>query len=72
MAAARSVFILCGSSEIDGYIFCIGINSLNLNYEDNPGLRNLIRTATYLIRRKVSQPKQATINPGRFSLGIAL
>ncbi len=71
VAAARNILILCGSSEIDGYNFCMGINSLNLDYADYPGLRNLIRSATCLIRRKVFQPKQTISNPGRFSLGIA-
>ncbi|KAK1242545.1 hypothetical protein MKX08_005357 [Trichoderma sp. CBMAI-0020] len=71
VAAARHVLILCGSSEIDGYTFCMGINSLNLDYAEAPGLRNLIRSATYLIRRKVLQPKQTTSNPSTFSLNIA-
>ncbi|EHK45650.1 hypothetical protein TRIATDRAFT_291940 [Trichoderma atroviride IMI 206040] len=71
VAAARNVLILCGSSEIDGYIFCMGINSLNLNYTEAPGLRNFIRSATYLIRRKVFQPKHTTSNPSTFSLNIA-
>ncbi|KAL6885399.1 heterokaryon incompatibility domain-containing protein [Trichoderma evansii] len=71
VAAARNVLILCGPMEIDGYVFCIGINSLEITYESNPNLRNLIQSATYLIRRRVFPPTQAISKPGEFSLNIA-
>ncbi|UKZ95212.1 uncharacterized protein TrAFT101_010062 [Trichoderma asperellum] len=72
VAAARNVVILCGSTEIDGYVFCIGVNALKLTYQDNPGLGNLIRTATYLIRRTGFWPKKATSESRIFSLNIGL
>lgn len=53
-------------------MFCIGVNALKLSYEDNPGLGNLIRTATYLIRRTGFWPKKATSESRIFSLNIGL
>lgn len=53
-------------------MFCIGVNALKLTYEDNPGLRNLIRTATYLIQRTVFRLKKATSESSMFSLNIGL
>ncbi len=44
VAAARSILIKCGSTEIDGYAFCEGLNSgsPDLLSEAAPDLRNLI------------------------------
>src|SRR5438874_1311044 len=54
VAAARHVLIMCGSTEIDGYAFCLGIKSLEeskeLSYKSYPDLQSLIHSVTYLIR----------------------
>lgn len=56
--------------EIDGYIFCLGINSLKLAYKDCPDLQNLIRPITYLIRRTAPRPTNSIRVPCKFSLDI--
>jgi hypothetical protein len=41
---------MCGSTEIDGYAFCLGIDSLAACFKAHTELQNLIRSVTYLIR----------------------
>ncbi|KAG4432968.1 hypothetical protein IFR05_011536 [Cadophora sp. M221] len=50
VAAARHVLIMCGPTEIDGYAFCLGIDSLKSFFETRADLRTLIQSVTYLIR----------------------
>jgi ankyrin repeat protein len=69
VGAARHVLIMCGSTVIDGYAFCLGLQSLNLSYESCPDLQNLIRSVTYLIRDSIFRPKYATSLSGEVSLG---
>ncbi|RYP72091.1 hypothetical protein DL771_004422 [Monosporascus sp. 5C6A] len=69
-AAARHVLIKCGSTEIDGFAFCSGLNALNLSYEPCPNLPALIRSVTYLIRGAIFRPRCATGRSGSFSLNI--
>lgn len=68
VAAARHVLIRCGYTEIDGYAFCLGLQSLELSYDQD--LRNPINSVTYLIRGSVFRPKYATSPSGGVSLGI--
>jgi hypothetical protein len=70
VAAARHVLIMCGSTTIDGYAFCLGLQSLRLSYDALPDLWNPIRSVTYLIRGSIFRPKYATSLSGRVSLGI--
>ncbi|OCK97465.1 HET-domain-containing protein, partial [Cenococcum geophilum 1.58] len=42
IAAARYVLIMCGSTTIDGYAFCLGLKSLNCFDEAHPNLQNLV------------------------------
>ncbi|KAL7789842.1 hypothetical protein V8C37DRAFT_411156 [Trichoderma ceciliae] len=70
IATARHVIITCGSMEIDGNIFCLGINALKLSYGADPDLQSLIHTTTYLIRRTVFLPKGAISQAGRISLDM--
>ncbi|KAF2193318.1 HET-domain-containing protein [Zopfia rhizophila CBS 207.26] len=49
VAAARRILIMCGPAEIDGYAFCLGLQSLQTFYKDHPDLHNLVRSVTYLI-----------------------
>ncbi|KAH8665719.1 heterokaryon incompatibility protein-domain-containing protein [Tricladium varicosporioides] len=69
VAAARHVSILCGSEEIDGYAFCLGVESLKYFYEDCRNLHNLIPSVTYLIRGAIFRPKYTT-SQARVSLNI--
>ena len=41
---------MCGSTEIDGYAFCLGIDSLKEFFGARAELQSLIRSVTYLIR----------------------
>ncbi|KAK3934217.1 hypothetical protein QBC46DRAFT_274260, partial [Diplogelasinospora grovesii] len=52
VAAARNILIECGSTEIDGYPFCVGLNSKSFNFlsETPIYLQSLIRSVNYLIR----------------------
>ena len=68
VAAARHIRIMCGSTEIDGYAFCLGLQSLNL--EDRPDLQNRIRSLTYLIRSSIFRPKYTIRPSGELSLYI--
>lgn len=70
VAAARHVLIMCGSTTIDGYAFCLGLQSLQLSYDALPDLRNRIRSVTYLIRGSIFRPKYVTSPSGGVSLGI--
>src|ERR1700712_1381382 len=40
----------CGRMEIDGYAFCLGVDSLRKILEAHVDLQNRIRSITYLIR----------------------
>jgi hypothetical protein len=61
---------MCGSTEIDGYAFCLGLNPLKLSYEACPDLQVLIRSVTYLIRGAIFRSEHATSPSSRFSLDI--
>jgi hypothetical protein len=58
-----------GSIEINGYIFCSGLNKLKLSYKHYPDLQSLIRSVTYLIREAIFRPKYGTSPLGGLSLG---
>jgi tetratricopeptide (TPR) repeat protein len=47
---------VCGSAEIDGYGFCLGLKSLEPFYKTRPDLHNLVRSVTYLIRQANFRP----------------
>ncbi|KAK5654000.1 hypothetical protein OQA88_7677 [Cercophora sp. LCS_1] len=72
VGAARHILIMCGSTEVDGYTFCLGLNALNLSYEAYPGSYSLIRSVTYLMRGAIFRPRHITTTRpgGRFSLDI--
>ncbi|KAF4624060.1 hypothetical protein G7Y89_g14116 [Cudoniella acicularis] len=73
VAAARHVVMMCGSTEIDGYAFCLGLKSLRtpqkLSYIASPGLQSLPSLAN-LIERAGVRPKHITKLRGRYSLEI--
>ncbi|KAF5020014.1 hypothetical protein F66182_7950 [Fusarium sp. NRRL 66182] len=70
VAAARHVVIICGATEIDGYAFCSGLNSLNVSYETCSDLQPLVRSVTYLIRGAIFRSRCANGSSDRFSLDI--
>ena len=69
VAAARHVVIMCGSTTIDGYAFCLGVKSLKLSYTDFPELQTL-PSITYLIERAGLRSKYTANLPEKFSLEI--
>ncbi|KAF2176770.1 hypothetical protein K469DRAFT_645244 [Zopfia rhizophila CBS 207.26] len=70
VAAARNILIICGSAEIDGYAFCLGVESLKGMYKARPEIWGPIGPVTYLIRESVFRPKYQTGRSGRVSLDI--
>ncbi|KAH6714388.1 heterokaryon incompatibility protein-domain-containing protein, partial [Leptodontidium sp. MPI-SDFR-AT-0119] len=70
VAAARNVLIMCGFKKIDGYVFCLGVDSLKDFYEARPDLQGLIRSVTYLIREAIFRPGYSMGSSGRSSLDI--
>jgi hypothetical protein len=69
VAAARHVVIIYGSTEIDGYAFCLGVKSLELSYMAFPELQTIF-SITYLIESAGLRSKHITNLPERFSLEI--
>ncbi|KAK1757781.1 hypothetical protein QBC47DRAFT_165152 [Echria macrotheca] len=63
VAAARHIRIMCGSTEVDGYAFCLGIEACL-------GQRNLIHQMVYLMKQSIFRPRYRIVAPGRVSLGI--
>lgn len=61
---------MCGPAEIDGYTFCLGLESLKQIYEALPDLQNLIPSIVYLIKEAIFRPTYQTSSPGRVSLDI--
>lgn len=59
---------MCGHAEIDGYAFCLGVDSLKL-YEADRDLHILIHSVTYLIRGAIFRPGYKA-SVGRSSLYI--
>lgn len=64
------MLIKCGSTEIDGYAFCLRLSALNLPYESYPDLQPLVYTATYLIRGALFRQRRGPSQSGRFFLQI--
>ena len=61
--------MMCGSTEIDGYAFCLGVKSLKLSYAASLKLHSL-PSVTYLIERAGLRSKYIANSPKRFSLEI--
>ncbi|KAF2266498.1 HET-domain-containing protein [Lojkania enalia] len=72
VAAARSILIMCGSTEVNGYVFCLGLSTLELAFPVDPELHGLIRPVTYLIRRAGTRPAYTANSPNGASLGELL
>ena len=71
VAAARHVAIMCGSTEIDGYAFCLGVKSLKLLDTASPEIElQVLPSVIYLIERAGLRPKHIANLQEGFSLEI--
>ncbi|KAF2814216.1 HET-domain-containing protein [Mytilinidion resinicola] len=70
-AAARHVLIMCGSAEIDGYAFCLGVDSFLDSYKLRADLQSVARSVTYLIRGAIFRPKYSMGRLSRSTLDIS-
>jgi hypothetical protein len=61
--------MMCGSIEIDGYAFCLGVKSLQLSCMASPALQTL-PSVIYLIEYAGLRSKYTANSPERFSLEI--
>lgn len=64
MAASQHVLIMCGSTEIDGYTFCIGLDSLGITS------KGATTQVAFLIRGAISRSRHILQKQERFSLDI--
>lgn len=69
VAAARNIVIMCGSTIIDGHIFCLGVKSLKISPSASPELHTL-PSVIRLIERAGFRPKLTANLSERFSLDI--
>ncbi|KAF1964689.1 HET-domain-containing protein [Bimuria novae-zelandiae CBS 107.79] len=70
VAAARHIVIMCGPTDIDGYAFCLGVNSFEGFDKARVGLQSLVRSVTYLISGAIFRPNFSMSRSGRSSLDI--
>ena len=61
--------MMCGSMQIDGHAFCLGLKSLNLSYVASPNLQT-VSSVVYLIERAGLRSKHISNLPKSFSLNI--
>ncbi|KAF2195867.1 hypothetical protein K469DRAFT_734273 [Zopfia rhizophila CBS 207.26] len=70
IAAARHVLITCGTTEVDGYVLCSGLELLKDFHGTRSDLLGPIHSVTYLIRRAIFRPKYPTNRLDMVSLRI--
>ncbi|KAH8805816.1 heterokaryon incompatibility protein-domain-containing protein, partial [Xylogone sp. PMI_703] len=70
VAAARYVLVVCGPTEVDGYAFCLGLNSLTKFYKEHADMQILAHPITSLINEAIFRPSYGSSNSGRVSLDI--
>src|SRR4051795_4819938 len=61
---------MCGPTEIDGYAFSLGVDSLRGFNETPTDLQSLIHLVTYLIRGAIFRPNYVIGRSGRVSQDI--
>ncbi|TGO37377.1 hypothetical protein BHYA_0099g00360 [Botrytis hyacinthi] len=66
---ARSILIICGSVEMNGYTFCSGVSKLESLLKNHPDLQSLVRPTIHLIRGSIFRPKYNSSLLGDLSLG---
>jgi ankyrin repeat protein len=64
MAAARHVLIMCGSAEIDGHAFCLGLDIFGASF------KAVTTQVAFLIRGAIFRPRVISQKQRRFSLDI--
>ena len=72
VAAARSILIICGRAEIDGYVFSSGL-SVPTPFDTRPDLQALIPPVLYLIRGAIFRRERSgdeVAQSARFSLNM--
>ncbi|APA12500.1 hypothetical protein sscle_09g072700 [Sclerotinia sclerotiorum 1980 UF-70] len=69
-AAARNILIKCGTMEMSGHAFCLGLASWKIFPQANSDLQNLVRSVTDLMRESIFRPKFATSSSNYYSLNI--
>ncbi|EUC46542.1 hypothetical protein COCMIDRAFT_35895 [Bipolaris oryzae ATCC 44560] len=70
VAAARHILIMCGPTEIDGYAFCLGVDSFQVFVNPHAPLQHFARSTTYLIRGAIFRSELSMGRSGSSSLGI--
>ncbi|XP_014555772.1 hypothetical protein COCVIDRAFT_64178, partial [Bipolaris victoriae FI3] len=70
VAAARHILVMCGSMEIDGCAFALGIDSFQRFDDVRAGLQSLTSSVTYLIRGSIFRSSFSMSRSGRYSLDI--
>ncbi|KAL6915390.1 hypothetical protein FSST1_006885 [Fusarium sambucinum] len=66
VAAARHVVVACGTTQIDGYAFCLGLPPHV--YEESSSAA--VRSIEFLIKRSIFRPKYTQDASGRVTFGI--
>ncbi|TGO84259.1 hypothetical protein BPOR_0527g00050 [Botrytis porri] len=66
---ARTILIICGAVEVNGYTFCSGVSKLESLLEDYSDLQSLICPTICLIRGSIFRPKYISSPLGDLSLG---
>ncbi|KAK6612703.1 het domain protein [Botrytis cinerea] len=66
---ARSILIICGSAEMNGYTFCSGVSKLESLLNGYSDLKSWILPTIRLIRRSIFRPKYNSSALGDLSLG---
>jgi hypothetical protein len=61
---------MCGSKKIDGFVFCLGIDSLAVSYPTHIHIQNLIFSSTYLIREALFRTDYSPNNQSGSSLNV--
>ena len=61
---------MCGSTVIDGYAFCLGVDSLKRFYEVPADLQSSIHSVTYLIRGAMFRPNYRVSGSGKVSQDV--
>lgn len=70
VAAARHIQVMCGSKEMDGYAFSLGVDSFQGFDNAHPGLQSLTRSVTYLVRGSIFRSSFPISRSDRYSLDI--
>ncbi|GAB1210369.1 hypothetical protein APSETT445_009161 [Aspergillus pseudonomiae] len=72
VAAARQILIKCGATEMDGYVFCVGLTSGSFEslYKDFPELQAVVLPVAFLMRESLFRPKVIQSISSEFSLNI--